>query len=86
MKWILTVAVMIYAPLFIARWDRAVQAVSKADGLRALMDPTYLQLRAQYTWSGIALIAILVFMSVISTLKPWTKGDRQRATMQGAQG
>ena len=85
-KWILTVAVMIYAPLFIARWDRAVQAVSKADGLRALMDPTYLQLRAQYTWSGIALIAILVFMSVISTLKPWTKGDRQRATMQGAQG
>lgn len=77
-KWVLTLAIMVYAPLFISRWDRSIQAISKAEGLRALLDPAYVQYRALYGWSGIGLIALLAFMSVISTLKPWMRQDRLR--------
>jgi hypothetical protein len=83
-KWILTVAVMVYAPLFIARWDRNIQALSKVEGLKALLDPAYLQLRTLYAWSGLGLIAILAFMSVISTIKPWTHHDRAKAALEAA--
>jgi len=81
-KWILTVAVMIYAPLFISRWDRGVQAISRVEGLQALFNPTYIEYRSLYAWSGLALIAILAFMSVISTLKPWMRHDRLRASLE----
>ncbi len=75
-KWIVTVAIMIYAPLFISQWDRNIQAISKADGLLALQNPDYLQYRLLYTTSGITLIAALSFLSIISTLKPWMKKDK----------
>jgi hypothetical protein len=75
-KWIVTVAIMIYAPLFIAQWDRNIEAISKVEGLLALQNSAYLQYRLLYTLSGIGLIAALALLSVISTLKPWTKQDR----------
>lgn len=78
-KWILTLGIMIYAPLFIAGWDRNIQAISQVEGLLALHNPAYLHDRWLYTLSGLGLILILAFMSVISTLKPWTKKDRHRA-------
>jgi hypothetical protein len=78
-KWILTVGVMVYAPLFMARWDRQLQAISSAEGLLALDNPAYLQYRLLYTLSGLGIIAALGFMSVVSTLKPWTRSDRLKA-------
>ena len=75
-KWIVTVAIMIYAPLFIAQWDRNIEAISRVEGLLALQNSAYLQYRLLYTLSGIGLIAALALLSVISTLKPWTKQDR----------
>jgi hypothetical protein len=75
-KWIATAAMMIYAPLFIARWDRSIVAISKIEGLLALQNPVYLQDRLLYTISGVAFITLLVLLSLISTLKPWTKTDR----------
>jgi hypothetical protein len=82
-KWIVTVAIMIYAPLFIANWDRNIEAISKTEGLLALQNPAYLQYRLFYTLSGIALIAALAFLSIISTLKPWMKKDRIRIKLNG---
>jgi hypothetical protein len=79
LKWILTVAIMIYAPLFIAQWDRNIEAISRVEGLLALQNPAYLEYRLLYTLSGVVLIAALAGMSLISTLKPWTKADRLRA-------
>jgi hypothetical protein len=78
-KWILTVAIMVFATIFISQWDRSLQAISQAEGLLALQTPAYLHDRWLYTLSGISLISILAFMSVISTLKPWTKQDRFNA-------
>jgi hypothetical protein len=77
-KWIVTIAVMIYAPLFISQWDREIQAISKVEGLLALQNPVYLQYRLLYTISGLSLIALLAFLSILSTLKPWMKTDRAK--------
>jgi hypothetical protein len=38
-KWIMTVAIMLYAPLFISQWDRELQAISRVEGLLALQNP-----------------------------------------------
>jgi hypothetical protein len=76
LKWIATLGMMIYAPIFIARWDRSIVAISRVQGLMALQNPTYLQDRQLYTISGVAFIVILALLSLISTLKPWTKLDR----------
>lgn len=77
-KWILTAAIMIYAPLFISRWDVGIQEISKVEGLLALQNPVYLHLRMLYTSSGVALIAVLAFLSLISTLKPWMRKDKAK--------
>lgn len=76
MKWIVTLAILIYAPLFIAQWDRNIESISRVEGLLALQNPAYNEYQLLYTLSGFALIAALVFLSVISTLKPWMKRDR----------
>src|SRR5512143_3965827 len=65
-KWVATVALMIFAPFFIAQWDRSIQAISKAEGLLALQNPAYLHYRQLYTLSGIAFIGALTFLSIIS--------------------
>jgi hypothetical protein len=44
------------------------------------------QVRWLYTLSGLSLIALLAFMSVISTLKPWTKQDRLNAKPKVSRG
>lgn len=77
-KWIVTLAIMVYAPLFLARWDRSLVAISKVEGLLALQNPAYMQDRWLYTLSGIAIIASLAVLALISTLKPWTKKDREK--------
>ena len=79
-KWVLTVAAMIYAPLFIAPMDRNIQAISQIQGLLALQNPVYLHYRLLYTLSGTGLIAVLLFMSVISTIKPWSRQDKRKAS------
>lgn len=78
-KWILTIGMMIYAPLFISKWDNGLEAISKAEGLLALQNPVYLDYRLYYNLSAAVFISALAFMSVISTLKPWTKQDKLKA-------
>src|SRR3990172_2472827 len=55
-KWIGTVAIMIYAPLFVSQWDRKIEAISEVEGLLALQNPAYLQYRLLYTLSGVVQI------------------------------
>jgi hypothetical protein len=80
-KWILTVATMVYAPLFISGWDRQIEAISKVEGLLALQNPAYLHYRLLYMLSAVVLVGGLGFMSLISTLKPWTSQDRRKAQL-----
>jgi hypothetical protein len=76
LKWIVTVAMMVCAPLFLARWAREIESISRVEGLAALQNPLYLQDRFLYTLSGIAMIVALAALSVISVLKPWMKKNR----------
>lgn len=73
LKWIVTVAMMIYAPLLQAQWAREIESISRVEGLLALQNPIYLQDRFLYVLSGIALITALSTLSIISTFKPWMK-------------
>lgn len=80
-KWIVTVGVMLYGIFFISRWGKAIEAISRVEGLAALLNPTYLQYRLIYSISAVVLIVALTALSVISTLKPWMKQERlKRAT------
>ncbi len=73
LKWIATVALMVYAPLFQARWLRELESISSVEGLAALQNPLYRQDQLLYTLSGIAMITALALLTVISVLKPWMK-------------
>jgi hypothetical protein len=75
-KWIATVAIMVYASIFQAPLDRNIQAISSVEGLAALYNPAYLYYRQLQTISGMVFIAILIVLSLILTLKPWLKDDR----------
>jgi hypothetical protein len=77
-KWVVTIALMIFAPLFLSQWDRNIAAISQAQGLLALQNPVYQQDRLLYTISGVAFIAALSLLSLIATLKPWTRHDREQ--------
>jgi hypothetical protein len=85
-KWIITLAAMIFAPLVIAPLDRNIQALSKVEGLLALQNAAYLQYRWSYSVYGLGLIGLLLFMSVISTLKPWTRQDRLKTRFKNKGG
>ncbi len=76
LKWIVTVGLMVYAPLFQSRWLREIESISRIEGLAALQNPLYLQDQFLYTVSGIALVTSLVALSLISVLKPWMKKNR----------
>lgn len=86
LKWIATVAMMVYAPIFLAQWDRSIEAISRVEGLAALQNPVYLQYRLLYTISGVSFIALLCALSLISTLKPWMKKDRIKLKQGKSQG
>lgn len=77
-KWMVTVGLMLYAPFFQARWVRGMEAISKVEGLAALQDPVYLQYRQFNLISAIVMIAALLALPIISTLKPWVKRDREK--------
>lgn len=75
-KWIVTVAVMLYATLFQAQWAKEMAAISMAEGLQALNNAAYVQYRWQYTWTGALLILALAALPIISSVKPWMKRDK----------
>lgn len=77
-KWVLTAALIVSAPLLVSRWSNVLEAISQVEGLAALKNPDYIQARAWYSITGVSYIASLAFMSVISTLKPWMKPERGR--------
>ena len=61
----------------------ALSQYQKLNGLLALQNPVYLHDRLLYTVSGVTFIAALILLSLISSLKPWTKIDRRYMTAQG---
>jgi uncharacterized membrane protein len=79
LKWIVTVMVMLYGPLFQAQWAKEMAAISRVHGLAALQDPLYSQLWRQYAVAGAVMIVALAALPTISSVKPWMKSEKARA-------
>jgi hypothetical protein len=75
-KWAVTVAAMLFAPLFQAQWAQEMASISSAEGLLALQNPAYLRYRLLYSLCGLVLIFALSILPIISVLKPWLKQDK----------
>ncbi|MEI8306044.1 MAG: hypothetical protein WCF99_03150 [Chloroflexales bacterium] len=74
-KWIGTVAVMLFGTFFLGPWLNGMEAMSAANP-QALQDPAFLSSRQLMSLSIGPQLLLLLFMVLISVLKPWKKSTR----------
>ena len=79
-KWIVTVALMLYAPVFQAQWAKEMASISRVEGLMALQNAAYVRFWRQYAGSGVLMILALASLPMVSSVKPWMRRDRSRAS------
>ncbi|MDR3037872.1 MAG: hypothetical protein LBV21_01035 [Candidatus Adiutrix sp.] len=73
MKWLLTVACILFGTFYLGPRINGQPLISQALGLAAAADPLYLANRVENMAGGWLQMIVLVFMVVISVLKPWKK-------------
>ena len=72
-KWFLTVAGIIFGTFYLGPRVNSQPFLSLELGLAAATDPVYLANRLTNIVGGWAQMAVLIFMVIISVLKPWKK-------------
>ncbi|MDR3175894.1 MAG: DUF2269 family protein [Desulfovibrio sp.] len=72
-KWLLTVACIIFGTFALGPTTNDQPILSAMYGLGALIDPEYASNRLCNLTGGTVQVAAIVFMVVISTLKPWKR-------------
>ena len=72
-KWIITVAGMLFGIFFLGPWVTDMLHIAKAEGMQALSHPDYLHAQKMIMWLGTIQVGTIVFALFISTFKPWTK-------------
>ncbi len=77
-KWICTIAVMLFGTFFLGPWLNGMEAMSAANPQLVMQDPTFLSNRLLMSLSIGPQMILLLFMVFISVLKPWKK-----ATIKG---
>jgi len=70
-KWVLTVACIIFGTFYLGPRCNGQPVLSLTLGLAAADDPTYLANRLANIVGGWSQMAVLIFMVVISVIKPW---------------
>lgn len=70
-KWILTVACILFGTFFLGPMINGQPLISQELGLAALSDPTYAANRFHNLLGGGAQLLLILFMVAISVLKPW---------------
>lgn len=81
-KWIVTGMVLLFGALFQRIWLKELETISQVEGLRALQNPVYLQVRLQDTIAALVMISALTILPFISVLKPWVKWDKLKMLKQ----
>lgn len=76
-KWILTVACILYGTFVLGPMINGQPGISGALGLTALADPIYLANRGNSLLGGALQLLAIFFMLVISVIKPWKKARRK---------
>jgi hypothetical protein len=72
-KWVLTVASMIFGTFWLGPWLNGMEAISAAERIQALQNDTYLHYQQMNAIFGRVQLGSLIFMVFISVLKPWKK-------------
>lgn len=75
-KWVLTIAVMVFGTFWMGPWLNEVEAITRSEPARALTDPTVLGNRNLLLVSAGPMLLTLLAMVLISVFKPW-KRQRQ---------
>jgi hypothetical protein len=81
-KWIVTVALILYGAIFQGLWIGEMVSISQAEGMAALHNHVYLADQFLNALSAIVMIAALALLPFISVLKPWMKKDNRKLRMQ----
>lgn len=76
-KWILTVACVLFGTFALGPLINGQPGISAALGLDALSDPAYLANRHNNLLGGALQLAAIAFMVVISVIKPWKRAARK---------
>lgn len=72
-KWIITVAGILFGTFFLGPWLNSLPELLRAKGGEAFQDTLYLHNKKMLEIFGLIQFASLLFAFVISTLKPWGK-------------
>ena len=74
-KWVLTVACILFGTFYLGPRCDGQPILSLTRGLAANADPLYLANRLENMIGGWSQMAVLVFMVIISVIKPWRSKD-----------
>ncbi|NTW03537.1 MAG: hypothetical protein HGA19_20060 [Oscillochloris sp.] len=77
-KWIGTIAVMLFGTFCLGPWLNGMEAMAAANPQSALQDPTFLSNRQLMSYAVGPQLFLLLFMVFISVLKPWKRSTRTR--------
>jgi hypothetical protein len=82
-KWILTVAMILFGVFFLGPWVDGTARLAGERGLVALDDSLYSVTALRILGFSVVQIALLVFMLFLSTLKPFGKRGAKGITSEG---
>ena len=77
LKWIGTIAVMLFGTFFLGPWLNGMEAIASADPLGAMQNPVFVSNQRMMNYAVGPQIFILIFMVLISVLKPWKLARQQ---------
>ena len=72
-KWVLTLLCILFGTFYLGPMVNGRPVLSGLMGLEALNEPNYLTSQGRNFFGGLFQLAAIIFMIVISTLKPWRK-------------
>ncbi|OPX89877.1 MAG: hypothetical protein A4E53_01392 [Pelotomaculum sp. PtaB.Bin104] len=72
-KWIITVAQILFGTFFLGKWVNGATAISNTERALALQNQTYLYFREMNNYFGSIQVLLLIVVVFISVFKPWGK-------------
>jgi hypothetical protein len=73
LKWVGTISLILFGTFWLGPWLNGMEALSATDPAAALQNPTYQHNQFMNTITAPFQIGLMLFLVVISVLKPWKK-------------
>jgi hypothetical protein len=83
-KWVACVYGIVSGTYPLGPWQSSLMDISKEQGLKALVDPTYLHNKHMLCILGTFQVFTLIFAIFVSALKPWEKKAKARSGKDGS--